>query len=64
MTDRYVAIGRRPRAEWDDDPRLEDVSSRQVIVEDDAPVATGLVDASGLPLYRVRQRIAIGFVKA
>ncbi len=50
------------RSDWDDDPHVSDVSSREVIVADDAPVKTGLLDAQGRPLYRVRERIRIGFV--
>lgn len=57
---RYVA---RPKAWWDDEPNVEDVSTRIVLVEDDAPIRTGLLDADGVPLYRVRDRFPVGFVK-
>lgn len=57
---RYVA---RPKAWWDDDTKVEDVSTRIVIIQDDAPIRTGLLNADGVPLYRVRERIPFGFVK-
>lgn len=54
---RYVTL---PRADWDDDPRLDEVTTRTVIV-DDEPVKTGLLDRNGTPLYRVRDRLRLGF---
>lgn len=32
-----------------------------VMCDDDQPVNTGLLDANGTPLYRVRERTPIGF---
>lgn len=57
---RYIT---RPKADWDDPPVVADVSTRIVIIDDDAPVNTGILDASGTPLYRVRDRVPFGFVK-
>ncbi len=57
---RYVTI---PKADWDEPPHLSEVSSREVIVEDDAPVKTGLLDQTGAPLYRVKDRLPFGFVR-
>ncbi len=62
MTVRYVT---RPKGYtyWDEDERgFADVSSRTILLDDDEPVKTGLLDASGTPLYRVRERIRFGFV--
>lgn len=33
-----------------------------VFSEDDRPIATGLLDASGAPLFRVQERAPLGFV--
>lgn len=38
-------------------------TAREVIIDDGEPVATGLLDQHGNPLYRVVERIKIGFVK-
>ena len=38
------------------------VTADQVIVEDDAPVDTGLLDANGNKLWRVVHRLPCGFV--
>lgn len=58
---RYVAI---PKADWDEPPHISEVSSREVVVADDTPKPTGLFDASGTPLYSVREKLPFGFVKA
>lgn len=53
----------RPKAEdWEHFP-VEAVTTREVIVSDDAPVKTGLIDQTGAPIYRVRDSIPFGFVK-
>lgn len=57
---KYVAI---PRADWDEPPDVEAVSTRTVLVDDDAPIKTGLLDHHGTPLYRIREKIRFGFVK-
>jgi hypothetical protein len=58
----YVTIRRlpRPRADWweqDEQPVL----SREVMVADDTPAPTGLVDQNGTPIYRTPDRIRMGF---
>jgi len=63
MVARYIALPKAPKAAWDDDPLVADVTTRTVILEDDGPVKTGLLDANGTPLYRMPNRIPIGFVK-
>jgi len=59
---RYVAIPRRPRA-YDD---LEDVlpyaAATTVYERDDEPEKTGLLNSDGTPLYRVRDRIKMGYL--
>lgn len=50
----------RPRMmEGEDEP----VMVRQVIVTDDMPERTGLLDHMGTPLYRVRETVLFGFRK-
>lgn len=57
----YVALPHPPRAHWSDDaPLLRDIT---VYDTEDVPEATGLLDASGTKLYRVRERIKMGFEK-
>ncbi len=68
---KYVAIRTRRRArgqveigeELEDEPLgaplLPEISVYES--EDDRPEKTGLLDASGTPLYRVRERMKIGF---
>lgn len=60
---RYVAMGQpaRPRAEWDDQEPI--YAGTQVYEQDSEPVNTGLLDARGVPLYRVPTKIPFGFVK-
>ncbi len=49
--------------EEDDDWGLArlDLPTVTVYVEDDGPERTGLLDAQGRPLYRVRERVPMGF---
>ncbi len=58
---KYIAIPQRPRA-YDD---LEDVqpmaAAHTVYERDDAPENTGLLNADGTPLYRVRDRVKMGY---
>ena len=56
----YVAKPRLVYLEYSED---QSVTADQVI-EQDSPdhVDTGLVNAQGVPLYRVRERVAFGFV--
>lgn len=58
---RYVAIPVKPipRADAEDWP--EPHCSIVVLETDPAPVPTGLLDAAGVPLYRVADRIPMGF---
>ena len=60
---RYIAIAAKPRADWSDDPDVADVSTRTVIIEDGGPIRTGLLDETGTPLYRLPNKIKMGFVK-
>lgn len=58
----YVAIPERgtpPRADADDwaAPHFTIV----VLEEDHSPVSTGLVDARGVPIYRIADRVPMGF---
>jgi hypothetical protein len=52
----------RPKADWSEFP-VEAVTTREVIVGDEEPVKMGLVDAQGVPIYRVRERLPVGFVR-
>lgn len=63
MNGRYVS---RPkamlfRAEFDANTSM---TAGEVVVVDERPVDTGLLDASGTPLYRVRATVPFGFVPA
>ena len=60
---RYVAIGGgvRPRADWESEEAH--LVGTQVHEADDSPIDTGLLDARGVRLYRVREKIPFGFVK-
>ena len=61
MADRYVALGRRPRGYWEEiDPPAQPLTVFEVGNE---PVETGLYDANGVPLYRVPDRVKMGFGK-
>ncbi len=59
---RYIAIPQRPKAyeSWEDQPPIAAAST--VYEQDDRPEETGLVDAHGVPLYRVRDKIKMGFL--
>lgn len=60
---KYVAI--RPRsARWSDiveDDVMDDVCT--VYEEDDYPTETGLVDATGTPIYRLSEKRPIGYLR-
>lgn len=60
MTARYVALPTPPKqygySEWG-----EPHPTMVVIDGDRAPVKTGLLDASGTPLYRVDDTVPLGF---
>lgn len=59
---KYVAIRNRPKAsdDWSDQPPV--VQATTVYEPDDRPEETGLLDATGTPLYRVRDKIKMGFL--
>ena len=63
MAPRYVPIRAwQPVGEWLADPDRSRLSV-DVVIRDDAPRDTGLVDASGTRLYAVEERDPIGFVR-
>jgi len=59
---RYIAHRSAPRA-WTDDAPVSVIARPTLTVHeaDNAPIDTGLLDAHGVPLYRVRERAAVGF---
>lgn len=57
---RYTTLS--ASAGWWDAHRGTDALARTVHEDDVAPVKTGLVDAAGRDLFRVVERIPIGFV--
>lgn len=60
MTVRYVAIP--AKSEWYE-VRSTDYLARTVVEsEPAAPVATGLLDANGVKLYKIEDRNPVGFV--
>lgn len=58
----YIAIRQfKPKAgDWEDQPPIG--AATTVYEREDAPEDTGLVDANGTKLYRVRDRVKMGFV--
>lgn len=58
---KYIAISRPPRMDWDD--HIERPVGQTVIIEDDNPADTGLLDATGTKIYRTSDRIKPGFRK-
>jgi hypothetical protein len=60
----YVAM-RRPHRQvgYFDDYYPEERLSLQVHVRDDAPRPTGLLDAAGVPIYRMPEVVPIGFMR-
>ena len=61
---RYVAIARKPRSWWaEEDEFSSERRTIDVIEPPHEPIDTGLLDASGVPLYRVNERGPIGFTK-
>lgn len=59
MTYRYVALPTPPKASWDEpEPHRPALT---VYETEDQPISTGLLDATGTKLYRVRERIKMGF---
>ena len=63
MADRYVALARVPRrvrSDYEDDFGGPHRTLTVFEVEND-PVETGLYDANGVPLYRVPERVKMGY---
>lgn len=61
MKPQYVALTEPPRAWISAHERPETLPTMTVFVDNDAPVETGLLDAAGVPLYRVQGRKPMGF---
>lgn len=61
MTDRYVAIP--PRAWSSESHTPEDRPTCQVFEREDAPIKTGLLNAEGVPLFRMPVRGPLGFCR-
>ena len=62
MVDRYVALARSPRrvrSDYEDD--FGGPHRTLTVFEDNDAVETGLYDANGVPLYRVPDRVKMGF---
>ena len=62
MADRYIALARPPRSDiyYEGDGGTF-IPQLMVYEQSDEPRETGLLDASGVRLYRVRERIKLGF---
>ena len=59
MKYRYVPLLTPPKAHWADDaPMVRDLT---VYEPGDEPQDTGLLDVRGVKLYRVREKIKMGF---
>lgn len=57
---RYISV---PNAQWELWDRPATVQSTMTVYEqEDKPTDTGLVDATGTRLYRISERIKIGYV--
>lgn len=60
----YVAIPPRAGIDYDADGRWVDDRGTCTVFEDERqPVSTGLLNSSGVPIYRVPEAIRIGFVR-
>lgn len=57
---RYVAIKPKAYSDWMDQPPI--AAATTIYEQEDKPEETGLLDANGTPLYRVRDKIKMGFV--
>ena len=53
-------VTKRQKAYWDDEDWYPDAPA-VTVYEDDEPQYTGLLDAHGEDLYRVKERAPIGF---
>ena len=63
MNARYIALAHPPRAWTDNYPGPTSASRPTITVHEDdsSPEYTGLLDARGVELFRVRERVAMGF---
>ena len=50
----------RPRADWSDDAPT--ITGQIIVQEDDSPIDTGLLDAQGAKIFRVRDKLPIGYI--
>jgi hypothetical protein len=58
---KYVALSRPKASEyWEDQPPI--AAATTVYEPSEEPIDTGLFDATGTKLYRVRDRVKMGFV--
>lgn len=59
---KYVAIPQRPKAseDWEDKPPV--VQATTVYERESDAEPTGLYDANGAPLYRVHDRVKMGYL--
>lgn len=58
---RYVALTARPRAWASDQEVMAERPNCMVHEADKSPEAIGVLDATGTPIYRVRDAIKMGF---
>lgn len=61
---KYVAIRnlRRAKSHYEYEEERLSATTISVIVDDDAPIETGLLNQDGTPLYRLTERGAWGYV--
>ena len=60
---RYVALPQAPAKsseDWENQPPV--AAANTVYEQDDAPIETGLLDANGTKLYRIRDRLKMGYL--
>lgn len=65
MVSKYVAIRalKRPKSYYEDVVERQSMTTISVIEEDSSPIETGLLDSSGVPLYRVDEKGPWGFTR-
>ena len=61
MSERYVALHRPPRAIVFESEWGYSATAHEVFIEDDTPIATGILNAQGVQLYRFQDRGPVGF---
>ena len=59
---RYVAIHKPVRASdsWEDQPPI--AAATTVYESEEGPIDTGLIDVTGTKLYRVKDRVKMGYL--